>query len=121
MKAFLPYLSAAALVFVAGWFSSFWYQQSGVDAMPNLQGPTIQTDQSPSIIGLEIPIRSKDGRGGDAVLKATFADQINEREIRVYGGFEYRTGDKVITGEEAVIHLVTGTARQMKGIKIWEK
>jgi hypothetical protein len=122
MKHFLSRLVLITLIFGGGVFTTLWYQagNSGKKASDK-KGPHIQTDQAPSIVGLEIPIRSHNGQGTDAVLKAALADQISEKELRVYGGFEYRTADKLITGEEAIINLVTGTTRQMKGIKIWEK
>jgi hypothetical protein len=107
-------------IFVGGWLLSFVYHQLLLRDRAQAE-PTPQIQTSPDIIGIEIPVRPKDGKGAEAVLKAAFADQMGEKEIRVYGGFEYRSPDKIITGEEAIINLETGNTRGMKGIKIWDR
>lgn len=82
--------------------------------------PVIQTMPLPPITGLEIPVRSSGPNPRKSTLKAAYAIQLNEKEVKVYGGFKYITPDKIIEGDEAIIDIEKGSARAMKNIRIWE-
>jgi hypothetical protein len=108
--AFLMVLGLGVMTW-AGWV---WYHmdQGGVAT------PVIETTPLPPIRNLEVPIRSASAR--KSTLKAAYAVQISEDEVKVYGGFQYVTSDKTIEGEEAIINVKKGSARNMKNVRIWE-
>jgi len=104
-------LAAGLLVLLAWWLPR---QFPGNPPLP----PHIQTQPDSVIVGLEIPLHTPQGTSR---LKAAYAIPLGPDEMKVYGGFSYTTPSRRIEGEEAIIHLRTGSARAMKRIHIWEK
>ena len=107
------------LTLIAGLAAISWFYRS-VDKASAARAPTVELLPASTIVGLQVPLTA----GQDekkALLKAAYATQINENEIRVYGGFEYLTPTKRIVGEEAIIELSTGRVRNVRNVKIWER
>lgn len=94
-----------------------WWLPRQFPAPPPLAA-TVETMSPGVIVGLEVPVHTPRGQ---SVLRAAYAEQVGEDELKVYGGFVYVTPDRRIEGEEAIIHLPTGRVRGMKQIRIWEK
>jgi hypothetical protein len=107
------------LTLSAGLVAMGWFYRS-VDQAGVARAPTVEIQPSSTIVGLQVPFSSGQN-GNKAMLKAAYATQINENEIRVYGGFEYLTPTKRIVGEEAIIELSTGRVRNVRNVKIWER